>query len=323
MFDWLPRGVSDRARLLDPFTLWAELVNRQLAEPAFQRDASFLKALVPLMQLFSRYFDAEVRDLERVPQQGAALLVGNHSGGGLTPDTSAVFAAWYAQRGFDRPLIGLGFDAAFTVPLIGSVMRRMGQVPASAENAGRALDEGLPVLVYPGGDHELFRPWRERNRIELAGRKGFIRLALEKRVPVVPVVGHGGHDSVIVLLRSERLAAWLGLKRIRMGNLPIVWQLPWGVSLPGPFYLPMPAKITVQVCEPLDWSAHGPKAANNPEIVDRCYAEITEVMQGTLSALARENPWPVLRRLRSFLPGVKRETRRARRARRPRRPPGS
>jgi len=323
MFDWLPRGVSDRARLLDPFTLWAELVNRQLAEPAFQRDASFLKALVPLMQLFSRYFDAEVRNLERVPQQGAALLVGNHSGGGLTPDTSAVFAAWYAQRGFDRPLIGLGFDAAFTVPLIGSVMRRMGQVPASAENAGRALDDGLPVLVYPGGDHELFRPWRERNRIDLAGRKGFIRLALEKRVPVVPVVGHGGHDSVIVLLRSERLAAWLGLKRIRMGNLPIVWQLPWGVSLPGPFYLPMPAKITVQVCEPLDWSAHGPEAANNPEIVDRCYAEITEVMQGTLSALARENPWPVLRRLRSFLPGVKRETRRARRARRPRRPPGS
>jgi len=323
MFDWLARGVSDRARRLDPFSLWAERVGRQLAEPAFQRDASFLKALVPLMQLFSRYFDAEVRDLDRVPQQGAALLVGNHSGGGLTPDTSAVFAAWYAERGFDRPLIGLGFDAAFTVPLIGSVMRRMGQVPASVENAGRALDEGLPVLVYPGGDHELFRPWLERNRIDLAGRKGFIRLALAKRVPVVPVVGHGGHDSLIVLLRSERLAEWLGLKRIRMGNLPIVWQLPWGVSLPGPFYIPMPAKITVQVCEPLDWSAHGPEAANNPEIVDRCYAEITEVMQGTLSALARENPWPVIRRLRSLLPGVKRETRRARPARRPRRPPGS
>jgi len=323
MFDWLPRGVSERARRLDPFALWAELVDRQLAEPAFQRDASFLKALVPLMQIFSRYFDAEVRDLDRVPQQGAALLVGNHSGGGLTPDTSAVFAAWYAERGFDRPLIGLGFDAAFTVPLIGSVMRRMGQVPASVENAGRALDEGLPVLVYPGGDHELFRPWLDRNRIDLAGRKGFIRLALEKRVPVVPVVGHGGHDSVIVLLRSERLAEWLGLKRIRMGNLPIVWQLPWGVSLPGPFYLPLPAKITVQVCEPIDWSAHGPEAANNPEIVDRCYAEITEVMQRTLSALARENPWPVIRRLRSLLPGVKRETRRAQRARRPRTPPGS
>jgi 1-acyl-sn-glycerol-3-phosphate acyltransferase len=302
MFDWLPRGLSDRARRLDPFGRWAEVVDRALDEPAFQRDPGFLKALVPLMQIFSRYFDAEVRDLGRVPQQGAALLVGNHSGGGLTPDTSAVFAAWYAERGFERPLIGLGFDAAFTIPVIGSVMRRMGQVPASVANAGRALDEGLPVLVYPGGEHELFRPWLDRNRIDFGGRKGFIRLALEKRVPVVPVVGHGGHDSVIVLLRSERLARWLGLKRLRMNYLPILWQLPWGISPPGPLYVPMPAKITVQVCEPLDWSAYGPEAANDPEIVERCYAEITDVMQATLSALARENPWPLVRRLRSLLP---------------------
>ena len=143
-------------------------------------------------------------------------------------------------------------------------MRRMGQVPASVENAGRALDEGLPVLVYPGGDHELFRPWLDRNRIDFGGRKG--------------------------------------LKRLRMNNLPILWQLPWGISPPGPFYVPMPAKITVQVCEPLDWSAHGPDAAQDPEIVDRCYAAITQVMQATLTALGRENPWPLARRLRSLLP---------------------
>ena len=322
--DWLPGSVSERVRRLDPFALWAERVEQELAAPAFQLDPAFLKTLVPLMRLFARYFDAEVRDLERVPAQGAALLVGNHSGGGLTPDTSAVYAAWYTQRGYERPLIGLGFDAAFTIPLIGGVMRRIGQVPASAENAARALDAGLPVLVYPGGDHELFRPWSERNRIDLAGRKGFIRLALEKRVPVVPVVGHGGHESVIVVARSERLARWFGLKRIRMGNLPLVWQLPWGLSPPGPFYVPMPAKITVQVCEPLDWSAYGPEAAHDPAILERCYAEITQVMQESLSALARENPWPLARRLRSLVPGgVKRAPRPARRARPSRKRPGS
>jgi len=303
MADWSLREMLERVRGLDPFALWAAAVDRDRAQPAFQRDPEFLKTFVPLLQLFARYFDAEVRGLDRVPAAGAALLVGNHSGGGLTPDTSAFFAAWYDQHGFDRPLIGLGFDAAFTIPVIGDVMRRMGQVPANVENAARALDEGMPVLVYPGGDHELFRPWVDRNRIDLAGRKGFIRLALQKRVPVVPVVGHGGHDSVIVLLRSERLARWLGMKRIRMGNLPILWQLPWGLSLPGPVYLPLPAKITMQVCKPLDWSGYGPGAADDPDVVDRCYAEITEVMQGTLTALADENPWPVFRRLRSLLPG--------------------
>lgn len=302
MAGWSPREVLERLRGLDPLALWAAEVERDRAQPAFQRDPGFLETLVPLMKVFARYFDAEVRDLDRVPTDGAALLVGNHSGGGLTPDTSAFFAAWYEERGFDRPLIGLGFDAAFTIPVIGGVMRRMGQVPANVENAGRALDEGLPVLVYPGGDHELFRPWVDRNRIDLAGRKGFVRLALEKRVPVVPVVGHGGHDSIIVLLRSERLARWFGLHRIRMGNLPVLWQLPWGLSLPGPVYLPLPAKITVQVCEPLDWSGYGPGAADDPNVVDRCYAEITDVMQRTLTGLARENPWPVLSRLRSLLP---------------------
>ena len=103
-------------------------------------------------------------------------------------------------------------------------------------------------------------------------------------------------------MRSERIAEWLGLRRIRLGNLPIMWELPWGLSLPGPLYLPMPAKITVQVCEPLDWTRFGPDAANDAAIVDRCYEEIVDVMQSTLTALARENPWPVLRRLRSLLP---------------------
>jgi 1-acyl-sn-glycerol-3-phosphate acyltransferase len=285
----------------NPLALWAGETSRRLEEPAFQRDPRFLETFVPLLTLFARYFDAEVRDLYRVPSDGPALLVGNHSGGGLTPDTSAVFAAWYEQRGLDRPLIGLGFDGAFAIPFLGGVMRRMGQVPASMTNAARALDEGSPVLVYPGGDYDLFRPWVDRNRIDFAGRKGFVRLALAKQVPVVPVVGHGGHDTVIVLLRSERMARWLGLERIRMGYLPIMWQLPWGLSFPTPLCLPLPAKITVQVCEPLDWRAYGPDAARDPAIVDRCYAEITDVMQTALTLLARENPWPVLRRLRSLL----------------------
>lgn len=298
------RGITVRSRAawsINPLALWAGATDRRLLESAWQRDPRFLASFVPHLRRFVRYFDAEVRDLRRIPSVGPALLVGNHSGGGLTPDTSAVFAAWYEQHGLDRPLVGLGFDAAFAIPFIGDIMRRMGQVPASMENAARALDEGLPVLVYPGGDYDLFRPWVDRNRIDFARRKGFVRLALAKQVPVVPVVGHGGHDTIVVLLRSERLARWLGLNRIRMKYLPIAWQFPWGLSLPGPLYIPLPAKITVQVCEPLDWRGYGPDAANDPAIVDRCYAEVTEVMQATLTALARETPWPVLHRLRSLL----------------------
>jgi hypothetical protein len=83
---------------------------------------------------------------------------------------------------------------------------------------------------------------------------------------------------------------------------PILWQVPWGVSLallPG---FPLPAKITMQIGEPMDWSHLGPEAAEDPAVVDRCYAEITESMQASLTRLAAEHPYPVLSRLRSLLP---------------------
>jgi 1-acyl-sn-glycerol-3-phosphate acyltransferase len=300
--DLIPTQLREQLERLDPLARWREMIDEKLAEPAFQRDPEYLETLVPYMALFASYFDAEVHDLHRVPDEGGVLLVGNHSGGGLTPDTSAVWASWYEERGYERPLIGLGFDAAFTVPVIGDIMRKIGQVPASRENAAQALDEGLPLLVYPGGDKDLFRPWTERNVVDFHGRTGFIKLALEKQVPVVPVVGHGGHDAIFILSRGEGLARMLGAERLRLGAVPIIWQLPWGVSPPIPVYLPLPAKITVQVCEPLDWSEHGPEAAEDPVVLQRCYDEVIDVMQGTLDRLSEANPYPLLGRIRSLLP---------------------
>ncbi len=276
---------------------WAEATEAHLHEPASQFDPELMRRLVPKMEAFCRYFDAEVRGMEGVPKS-PVLLVGNHSGGVLTPDTSAVYVAWYQARGFDDPLMGLAFDAIFGVPGWRELMRKIGQMPASMENAEAALGDGRSVLLYPGGSYEVFRPWTERNRIVFHRRKGFVRLALKTGVPVVPVVGHGGHETTFVLTRGERLAQWLSAERVRMDGAPILFQLPWGVSLPALPGVPLPARITVQVCEPLDWSRFGPGAADDPEIVDGCYQEITSVMQTTLDALAAENPRPLLTRFR-------------------------
>jgi 1-acyl-sn-glycerol-3-phosphate acyltransferase len=283
---------------------FTERVEQNLEEPAFQRDPDFIEFLLPLMELFNRYFDSEVRGFENVPAEGPMLLVGNHSGGGLVPDTTAVISAWYRERGLDSALVGLAFDAMFAIPSVKSLMRKLGEIPANHEDAGRALDAGAAVLVYPGGAHEAFRPWGDRNRIDFNGHKGFIRLALRKQVPVVPVVGHGGHESVVVLSRGEWLARRLGAERLRVRIAPVLWQVPWGVSLPLLPGIPLPAKVTVQICPPLDWSAYGPDDAEDREIVDRCYDEITGCMQEALTRLAEERPLPVLSRLWSLLPGT-------------------
>jgi 1-acyl-sn-glycerol-3-phosphate acyltransferase len=288
----------DRLRALDVVEVWSASTERALAADPFQRDLTFLRGMLRLMEIFARYFDGEVRGLEHLPARGPMLLVGNHSGGSLTPDTSVFFTAWYRARGLDDPLIGLAFDAAFGVPGFETLMRKIGEIPASRANARRALEAGHTVLVYPGGDHEAFRPWTERNRIDFQGRTGFVELALRLRVPVVPVVSHGGHDSTMILSRGEWLGRLLGTARIRTPSFPIALQLPWGLSpvlVPG---LPWPAKITTQVLPPMPWADLDPADA---AVVGRCYDEITARMQATLDTLAAEHPHPVLSRLRGLV----------------------
>jgi len=297
------RAVRTLAARLDPIQWWAGATEREIAEAPFQRDVDFLRRILPLMETLAGWFDAEVRGSANVPPAGPVLLVGNHSGGVLTPDTSVFFAHWYRTYGIDRPLVGLAFDAAFGIPGFRRLMRRIGEVPANRANARRALSAGQAVLVYPGGEHEAFRPWWERDRIDFDGRSGFVRLALRLGVPVVPVVGHGGHHSTIILSRGEWLAPMLDLARIRMRGLPIALQVPWGISfafVPG---VPLPAKITMQICPPMEWSALPPEAADDPAIVARCCDEIVARMQATLDALAAEHPRPVLGRLRGLVSG--------------------
>lgn len=292
------------ASSLDWIGAWAQATERELGAEAFQRDVGFLARILPWMDVWSHYFAGEVRGLERVPTTGPVLLVGNHSGGMLTPDTAVFFAAWYRARGLESPLIGLAFDGAFGIPWFRDLMRKIGEVPASRRNAASALDAGLPVLVYPGGDHECFRPWTDRGRIDFGGRMGFVELALRKRVPVVPVVSHGGHHSTCIVTRGDWLGPLIGAERIRTTTFPLALQFPWGLSpmlVPG---VPLPAKITIEVGTPMPWSQYGADAADDAALVARCYHEITGRMQATLDRLAAEHPYPVLSRLRRLWPSA-------------------
>lgn len=267
----------------------------------FEHDPEFLARIVPLMKLYGRYFDAEVRGSERLPTSGPALLVGNHSGPNNDPDTPALMATWYAKNGVDKPLVVLSFDLIFSVPKAGDFFRRLCQVPANHRNAEAALDRGAAVLVYPGGLEDIARPWSERNEIVLAGHKGFIKLALKKGVPVYPIVSHGGHESSIVLSRGRRIAKAFGLDKFRTYSMPVIFTIPWGVVLgPIPSW-PIPTKVTLQVCERMAWDHLGPEDADDPAVLEQCYAEITGRMQSVLDDLAKEFPNPILSRLQTLI----------------------
>jgi 1-acyl-sn-glycerol-3-phosphate acyltransferase len=155
-----------------------------------------------------------------------------------------------------------------------------------------ALDHGSALLVYPGGDEETYRPSWESDQINFANRTGFVRLALEHGVPIVPVVAIGGQETALFLGRGRRLARWLHLDRtLRLKVLPPVVGPPALFTiLDLPIRFPLPAKITIEVMPPIDLRA---ELGSAPDVREG-YRAVTEMMQETLTRLGEERTLPVL-----------------------------
>jgi 1-acyl-sn-glycerol-3-phosphate acyltransferase len=255
-------------------------------------DPEYIRHSLPLMDaLFGNYFRGEVRGLENIPEDGPALLVGNHSGGTLIADTFVFAQEFYKRFGPDRRFHQLAHSVAARMPGLG-LIRRWGVLVASHDNARKAFKRGAPLLVYPGGDYETFRPSTHSDQIEFGGRKGFVKLALDEGVPIVPVVSIGGQETALFVTRGERAARLTGLAKLaRIKVLPVQIAPPFGITvldLPG--RLPLPAKITIQVMPPVDLKERfGPEP--DPEVV---YDELTGEMQDALDDLSEERTLPLV-----------------------------
>ena len=114
-------------------------------------DPSLTRRVVGVLRpVVKRYFRSEVRNLDRIPK-GGALLVSNHSGGPMTTDVPTFAIDFYDRLGYDRPLYTLSHDVLSIGPAK-QFFQRTGFIPASRDNAARALASDAVVLVFPGGD---------------------------------------------------------------------------------------------------------------------------------------------------------------------------
>ena len=256
-------------------------------------DPHYIRTTLPTLRLFSDvYHRAEVRGLANIPADGPVLLVGNHSGGTLISDTFVFAQAFYDHFGPLRRFHQLAHDLVFQLPGVRASLSRFGTVPASPENMGRALERGAALLVYPGGDHETYRPSWESAEIDFAGRTGFVRLAIKHGVPIVPVVAIGGQETALFLGRGRRFARLLRLDSLlRLKVLPAQIGPPFGVTvldLPG--RIPLPAKITIRALPKIDLKQ---RLGAKPDI-EEAYELVTGKMQTVLHDLDAERSLPVI-----------------------------
>ena len=267
---------------------WArhQVVSRVPKADLDQRDPDYIRDQLPgLWLLASIYFRSDVRGLVRIPVDGPVLLVGNHSGGNLPPDTFVFTLAFCSYFGVERSFYQLAHNLVVSAPPLAS-LRKFGTVAANHENARLALESDAALLVYPGGDYEVFRPGGERHKVDFGGRTGYVRLAREAGVPIVPIASVGGQESALFLDRGQWLAKLLMVDKLaRLKSVPILLAPPWGLVISDMIpRLPLPAKITIEVQDPID-------SAGDDEAVNE---KVLASLQGAVDRLASERRFPVV-----------------------------
>lgn len=242
-----------------------------------------------LRPLVKGYHRAEIHGLDDFPA-GGALVVANHSGGLFAMDVPVFATGFYETFGFDRPVYTLSHDLLLT-GATAEFFTKLGFIRATHGNAEAALCTGGVVVVFPGGDYDVYRPTLAENKIDFDGRTGYVRAALNAGVPIVPAVSIGGQQSQLFLSRGEWLAKAMRLdKLLRAKIMPISFGFPFGFSAVLPLNLPLPTKIVTEVLEPIDIVA---QFGADPDVaaVD---AHVREVMQAALDRLSAQRRFPII-----------------------------
>ncbi len=245
------------------------------------------KYLLPILRFL---FGCEVQGLEKLQPEKKYLLVGNHSVG-VFIEGFMLLDAWENRFNGKPMCFAMTHRFFFQFPLISSMMHKVGCIPASYEASDEAFKEGNSVLVFPGGNYEAMRTYREREICDFGQKKGWIKIALKNQVPVVPVSIAGSHFINPNFVRSRLmcyvmiLPALMNVKWFPISLSQIVYSslmavvtslfLPlWAVIILTYFtfglayFLPiLPAHVHAEINDPIDLMSLDPERRSADELI--------------------------------------------------------
>lgn len=214
-----------------------------------------------LMEIARRYFRLEVKGLEHIPRRGAGIVAPNHSG----------------YSGFDSFLLANEINRAtgrlprilthhfwFLTKATAVPAEKVGFIQATTANGLAQLRKNNLIILFPEGEQGNFKPTAKRYHLQ-EFKRGFIRMALEKQCPIIPVLIIGAEEAHINL-------AQLGLPRFLGGA---IFPLPLNL-------IPLPTKWTIKFLPPIHLP-HNADARHDRELVHEIAEEIREAMQRELS----------------------------------------
>ncbi len=197
-----------------------------------------IAAIAPLSWLYKKYFRVQLHGADRVPNEGRAVIVANHSGQ-LPFDAAMIEVGLLIEKDPPRVARALVEKWVPTLPFVSTFMARCGQIVGTPENCRRLLAADEAILVFPEGVRGLNKPFRERYRLQKFGI-GFMRLALESAAPIVPCAVVGAEEQAPALFDLKPLARLLGFPAF-----PIT---------PTVLPFPLPSRYHIRFGEPMRFS---------------------------------------------------------------------
>jgi len=225
----------------------------------FRLDPNLVWYLRPFFQfLYYHYFRVKTVGISNIPCSESGIIVANHAGV-LPYDGVMLNLAVSNNHKQHRPVRFLVHDFAFQLPLLGSLVERLGGVRASPENALRLLNKNRLILVFPEGVKGIGKLYDGRYNLKKFGRGGFIRTAIMAKAPIIPTAIIGSEEIHPALWNSKYLGEKIGVPYI-----PITPTFPWL----GPLGLiPLPTKWKMIFGKPIRLNKYNLKDTKNDDLM--------------------------------------------------------
>jgi len=226
------------------------------------------KVLYSIARRVFDYFHPDVYGAENIPA-GRVLIVPNHSG--QVPFDGVVIAVATLLKASPPRLMRAMVERWFPrTPFLNEMFARGGAVLGAPINCRNLLEDEQAILVFPEGARGCGKVWKDRYRLVPFGR-GFMRLALQTKTPIVPTAVIGGEEALMSVHSSKLIA--------RLLNAPY-FPIPPHLPLVGlAAYLPIPVKFRVYFGKPMHFTgAHDDEDAVIDEKVAEVMAEVQRMI---------------------------------------------
>lgn len=203
----------------------------------FGSSVKTMAQLEPMLNfLYKHWWKVNCEGLDRLPQEGPALIVGNTSG--IIPWAGIMLAyALMTKKAAPRRLNILCEMGWIEDERLHHLARELGFVPWSTDNAKKLFAQGELVAAFPEGTQGAVKPFSERYRLREFDWTRILP-AIEENVKIFPMATTGPDESFPIIANLDGVAKALDVPAfpvtpfmpllpfpLNMASLPGNWQM--------------------------------------------------------------------------------------------------